>query len=84
MSEENSGERQNTSSAGKTASSDGRVRVIREGVASYLPDIDNDETNEWIESFHGLLERPGPNRARYLMLRLLIRAGERRAAARPL
>ena len=52
MSEVNSGERQNTSSAGKKGS-DGRVRVIREGVASYLPDIDNDETNEWIESFDG-------------------------------
>ena len=34
-------------------------RVIREGVASYLPDIDNEETNEWIESFDGLLERSG-------------------------
>jgi pyruvate dehydrogenase E1 component len=79
LSEVNSGERQNTSSAGKKGS-DGRVRVIREGVASYLPDIDNDETNEWIESFDGLLERSGPNRARYLMLRLLERAGERRVA----
>ncbi|WP_236078090.1 pyruvate dehydrogenase (acetyl-transferring), homodimeric type [Rhodococcus sp. P1Y] len=75
--------RQNTQTAGKSSgptSSDGRVRVIREGVASYLPDIDNDETNEWIESFDGLLERSGPARARYLMLRLLERAGERRVA----
>ncbi|MFF0818248.1 pyruvate dehydrogenase (acetyl-transferring), homodimeric type [Rhodococcus sp. NPDC003318] len=56
--------------------SDGRVRVIREGVASYLPDIDPDETGEWIESFDDLLERSGPARARYLMLRLLERAGE--------
>nr|WP_315901341.1 pyruvate dehydrogenase (acetyl-transferring), homodimeric type [Rhodococcus sp. BP22] len=53
---------------------------MREGVASYLPDIDSDETNEWIESFDGLLERSGPSRARYLMLRLLERAGERRVA----
>jgi pyruvate dehydrogenase E1 component len=29
----------------------GRVRVIREGVASYLPDIDPEETSEWLESF---------------------------------
>ena len=28
-----------------------RVRVIREGVASYLPDIDPEETTEWLESF---------------------------------
>ena len=83
MSELNQDGRQNTQTAGKSSgptSSDGRVRVIREGVASYLPDIDNDETNEWIESFDGLLERSGPARARYLMLRLLERAGERRVA----
>ncbi|KLO28484.1 pyruvate dehydrogenase [Mycolicibacter heraklionensis] len=57
-----------------------RVRVIREGVASYLPDIDSDETSEWLESFDELLVRSGPARARYLMLRLLERAGEQRVA----
>ncbi|MDT7736067.1 MAG: pyruvate dehydrogenase component, partial [Mycobacterium sp.] len=57
-----------------------RVRVIREGVASYLPDIDPEETAEWLESFDQLLERSGPARARYLMLRLLERAGEQRVA----
>lgn len=56
------------------------MRVIREGVASYLPDIDSDETNEWLESFDELLARSGPARARYLMLRLLERAGEQRVA----
>jgi pyruvate dehydrogenase E1 component len=40
-----------------------RVRVIREGVASYLPDIDPEETAEWLESFDELLERSGPSRA---------------------
>ncbi|CAM2972137.1 pyruvate dehydrogenase (acetyl-transferring), homodimeric type [Skermania piniformis] len=58
----------------------GRVRVIREGVASYLPDIDPEETSEWLESFDDLLDRSGPGRARYLMLRMLERAGERRVA----
>ena len=58
----------------------GRVRVIREGVASYLPDIDPEETSEWLESFDDMLDREGPGRARYLMLRLLERAGERRVA----
>jgi pyruvate dehydrogenase E1 component len=67
---------QNSSS---TAEPD-RVRVIREGVASYLPDIDPEETGEWLESFDDLLERSGPARARYLMLRLLERAGEQRVA----
>ncbi len=54
-----------------------RVRVIREGVASYLPDIDPAETSEWLSSLDGLIESAGPARARYLMLRLLERAGER-------
>src|ERR1700739_1727954 len=57
-----------------------RVRVIREGVASYLPDIDPEETSEWLESFDELLERSGPARARYLMLRLLERSREKRVA----
>src|ERR1700693_408069 len=57
-----------------------RVRVIREGVASYLPDIDPEETAEWLESFDDVLERSGQSRARYLMLRLLERAGEQRVA----
>ncbi|WP_372433222.1 pyruvate dehydrogenase (acetyl-transferring), homodimeric type [Antrihabitans stalagmiti] len=64
---------------GRGGSSD-RVRVIREGVASYLPDIDPDETGEWLESFDALLDRSGPGRARYLMLRLLERAGEKRVS----
>src|ERR1700756_906730 len=62
------------------ASEPDRVRVIREGVASYLPDIDPEETAEWLESFDELLERSGPSRARYLMLRLLERASEQRVA----
>jgi pyruvate dehydrogenase E1 component len=66
-------------SPSSTSESD-RVRVIREGVASYLPDIDPEETSEWLESFDELLARSGPARARYLMLRLLERAGEQRVA----
>ncbi|WP_137723722.1 pyruvate dehydrogenase (acetyl-transferring), homodimeric type [Prescottella subtropica] len=65
------------SSSPAAPGTDGRVRVIREGVASYLPDIDPDETSEWLESFDGLLDRAGDTRARYLMLRLLERAGEK-------
>ena len=57
-----------------------RIRVIREGVASYLPDIDTEETSEWLESFDDLVARSGPARARYMMLRLLERAGEQRVA----
>ncbi|RMI29461.1 pyruvate dehydrogenase (acetyl-transferring), homodimeric type [Nocardia stercoris] len=64
----------------QTRPAGGRVRVIREGVASYLPDIDPEETSEWLESFDEMVEREGPGRARYLMLRLLERAGERHVA----
>ncbi|WP_239582149.1 pyruvate dehydrogenase (acetyl-transferring), homodimeric type [Gordonia rubripertincta] len=68
-------------SNGRAAGRSGhRVRVIREGVASYLPDIDPDETTEWLDSFDALLDAAGPGRARYLMLRLLERAGEKRVS----
>ena len=67
--------RSSTRSGATTA--DGRVRVIQEGVASYLADVDPDETREWLESFDALVAAEGPARARYLMLRLLERASER-------
>jgi len=73
-------ERHNRSQSSGSPKEPDRVRVIREGVASYLPDIDADETSEWLESFDDLLARSGPARARYLMLRLLERAGEQRVA----
>ncbi|GGC71679.1 pyruvate dehydrogenase (acetyl-transferring), homodimeric type [Hoyosella rhizosphaerae] len=57
-----------------------RVRVIREGIASYLPDIDPEETTEWLESFDSMLAHSSPARGRYLLLRLLERASERRVA----
>ena len=50
------------------------VPVLREGVASYLADSDPEETQEWMDSLDGLLAEAGPDRARYLMLRLLERA----------
>ncbi|EWM12825.1 MULTISPECIES: pyruvate dehydrogenase (acetyl-transferring), homodimeric type [unclassified Kutzneria] len=60
------------------ASTPERVRVIRDGLAAHLPDIDPDETAEWLESFDGVLKGGGQQRARYLMLRLLERARESR------
>ncbi|MGW0518336.1 pyruvate dehydrogenase (acetyl-transferring), homodimeric type [Crossiella sp. NPDC003009] len=53
-----------------------RVRVIRDGLAAHLPDIDPEETAEWLESFDAVLAGAGQQRARYLMLRLLERARE--------
>ena len=52
--------RQDLAQNSGTAAEPDRVRVIREGVASYLPDIDPEETSEWLESFDALLERSGP------------------------
>ncbi|MEU4802564.1 pyruvate dehydrogenase (acetyl-transferring), homodimeric type [Actinosynnema sp. NPDC023587] len=53
-----------------------RVHVIRDGLAAHLPDIDPEETAEWLESFDAALKGGGQQRARYLMLRLLERARE--------
>jgi pyruvate dehydrogenase E1 component len=53
-----------------------RVRVIRDGVAAHLPDIDPEETAEWLEAFDSAVLSGGKQRARYLMLRLLERARE--------
>ncbi len=51
--------------------------VIHEGLPTQLPDIDPDETHDWIDSFDELVEERGRDRARYVMLRLLERAREK-------
>ena len=50
--------------------------VIHEGLPTQLPDIDPDETSDWIDSFDALVDERGRERARYVMLRLLERARE--------
>jgi pyruvate dehydrogenase E1 component len=52
------------------------VSVIHEGLPTQLPDIDPDETQEWLASFDSLVTDRGRERARYVMLRLLERARE--------
>ena len=54
-----------------------RVPIIRDGLATHLPDTDPAETAEWLESFDAVLGTAGQQRARYLMLRMLQRARER-------
>lgn len=61
-----------------TAGNDSQHAIIRDGVASYMHDPDPEETKEWMDSFDGLLENSDPERARYLMLRLLERADAKR------
>ena len=53
-----------------------RVSLIKDGIAAQLPDVDPEETNEWLSSFDAMVEAGGLQRARYLMLRLLARAKE--------
>ncbi len=48
--------------------------VIHEGLATQLPDIDPDETQEWLDSLDALIQERGGSRARYVMLKLLERA----------
>jgi pyruvate dehydrogenase E1 component len=53
-----------------------RFSVITDGLPSQLPDVDPDETREWLESLDTVINVAGRSRARYLMLKLLERARE--------
>jgi pyruvate dehydrogenase E1 component len=50
---------------------------IINGLPSQLPDIDPDETQEWLASLDAAVSQRGRDRARYLMLALLQRAREK-------
>ncbi|MBR7744062.1 pyruvate dehydrogenase (acetyl-transferring), homodimeric type [Phycicoccus sp. BSK3Z-2] len=50
------------------------VGPILNGIPTHLPDIDPEETSEWLASLDSVIDGPGRMRARYLMLRLLERA----------
>nr|WP_307829404.1 pyruvate dehydrogenase (acetyl-transferring), homodimeric type [Actinomadura viridis] len=49
---------------------------MSDGLPSQLPDINPDETREWLESLDTVIKTEGRSRARYVMLRLLERARE--------
>ena len=53
-----------------------RFSVITDGLPSQLPDLDPEETREWLESLDSVINVAGRGRARYLMLKLLERARE--------
>src|SRR6201996_5650776 len=61
---------------GRVTSGRQRYSIISDGLPTQLPDIDPDETREWIDSFDSVTRSRGRGRARYLMLRLLERARE--------
>ncbi len=50
---------------------------ILNGIPANLPDIDSDETAEWLESLDLMIDSEGRNRARFIMLKLLERARQR-------
>ncbi|ADG75041.1 2-oxo-acid dehydrogenase E1 subunit, homodimeric type [Cellulomonas flavigena DSM 20109] len=50
------------------------------GLLSQVPDIDPEETGEWVESLDGLIEDKGGPRARYVLMSLLRHARERNVA----
>src|SRR5690606_35883972 len=61
-----------------------RRPVISDGLPSQLPDIDPEETAEWVDSLDGVIGARGTKRARYVMLRLLERAREHQIGVPPL
>ena len=50
---------------------------IINGLPSQRPDIDPEETQEWVDSLDALVDAQGRQRARYVMLKLLERSRER-------
>jgi pyruvate dehydrogenase E1 component len=54
-----------------------RFSIITDGLPNQLPDIDPDETREWLESFDAAIDTDGRQRARFLLLKLLERARAR-------
>ncbi|MFI9046305.1 pyruvate dehydrogenase (acetyl-transferring), homodimeric type [Streptomyces sp. NPDC053427] len=62
------------------ASGSDRNPIIIGGLPSQVPDFDPEETQEWLDSLDAAVDERGRERARYLMLRLIERARERRVA----
>ena len=51
-----------------------RVHVLFDGVSHQVPDIDSQETAEWLDSFDAVVGTRGRPRARFLLMKLLERA----------
>ena len=52
------------------------IRGVIHGFTHQIPDGDPEETREWVDSFDALVDRSGRGRARFLLARLMERAGE--------
>ncbi len=51
--------------------------MLFDGVSHQLPDVDPVETTEWLDAFDDVVDVHGRNRARYLLMRILERAGQK-------
>ncbi|ACU53663.1 2-oxo-acid dehydrogenase E1 subunit, homodimeric type [Acidimicrobium ferrooxidans DSM 10331] len=51
--------------------------MIIDGFAHQIPDIDPDETAEWVDSFNALVDERGRQRATFMLMKLLEAARER-------
>ncbi|SUZ90906.1 uncharacterized protein METZ01_LOCUS43760, partial [marine metagenome] len=49
---------------------------VIDGFTHQLPDGDPEETKEWMDSFDALVDRAGRSRARFMLAKLMERAGE--------
>ena len=50
--------------------------MIFDGYVHQIPDVDPDETEEWLDSLDAVIDNSGKTRARYLLTKLLERAQE--------
>ncbi|SEQ73432.1 pyruvate dehydrogenase (acetyl-transferring), homodimeric type [Microlunatus flavus] len=66
-----------TSTNGAISGGGPRPTLTAEGLVHQVPDIDPEETQDWLESLDDLLAEKGKHRARFVMLQLLARARER-------
>ena len=62
---------------GEFVSSQTGMSPLVNGQLNQVPDIDAEETREWIESVDDLISTGGPQRARYVLMRLEERARHR-------
>jgi pyruvate dehydrogenase E1 component len=60
-----------------TTGNEERFSVISDGLPSQLPDVDPDETGEWLASLDAVIDAAGRQRARFLMLKMLERARQK-------
>jgi pyruvate dehydrogenase E1 component len=54
--------------------------VIFDGFSRQIPDIDPEETSEWVDSFDAVVDTRGKGRAQFLIMQLLQRAQQKQVA----